>query len=71
MEKIMRMQIYHKDMGLWRKSWIRGMTLDQVRAYVARGGCAIEIPDDDYCGETLPGTLKDITYDALKSIIEN
>lgn len=67
--KVMRMKIYHKDMGLWRNSWIQGMTPDQVRAYEARGGCAIEIPDDDYYGTTLPDTLKDITYDALKGIM--
>jgi len=65
----MRMQIYRRDSGLWRKNYIQEMALEDIEEKIAKGGCVIELLDDDPYGKNLPETLLGVSYNCLRSII--
>lgn len=57
---MMRVQLYHMDGGLYRKSYIRHISQEEYEkiSHDDRGPKVIRIPPDDWYGKTLPDTLR-------------
>lgn len=55
-----RVQFYHMDGGVYRKTWIQHVSKEEyARIYHnERGGKAIRIKEDDWYGKKLPDILR-------------
>lgn len=59
MDNNIRVQFYHWNMGLFRKSYIQDISREEFEAIqrADKGPKVIEIPPDDWYGKKLPTTL--------------
>ena len=57
---MMRVQLYHMDGGLYRKSYIQHISREEYEkiSHDDRGPKVLRIPPDDWYGKTLPDTLR-------------
>ena len=60
MENTVRVQFYHMDCGLFRKSYIQHISREELEAIrrADKGPRVIEISSDDWYGRKLPEVLR-------------
>ena len=58
-KKMIRVCIYHYDMGVFRRKWIQSVTSDELaKLQESNYRRVIILPENDWYGETLPSILQ-------------